>query len=172
MLDVLLVRHAIAADRDSSAWPDDSLRPLTERGERRFRPAARGLRTIVASVDAILASPYVRAWRTAELLHEEAHWPAPERCEALEAERSPADALAVLTAEGSVALVGHEPFLSSFASLLLTGDEAAARLELKKGGAALLSFDSSAAPGEATLRWHLPPKILRALDGASDGAGT
>jgi len=161
VLDLVIVRHAIAADRDPDAWPDDSLRPLTERGEQRFRNAARGLRRLAPEVDAVLASPFVRAWRTAELLHDEAGWPEPERCPELEAGRSPAETVALLAGRsGALALVGHEPFLSSLASLLLTGDEGRLRLELKKGGALLLG---SALDGPE-LRWHVTPRVLRGLE--------
>ena len=59
-------------------WPDDSERPLTEEGIARFRPAARGLAKIVPTVERVLASPYPRAWQTAEIVHEETGWPAPE----------------------------------------------------------------------------------------------
>jgi phosphohistidine phosphatase SixA len=56
VLDVLLIRHAIAEDPDPDAWPDDLLRPLTERGVKRFRPAARGLKPAdtVGSLAAVL----------------------------------------------------------------------------------------------------------------------
>src|SRR3954468_17149609 len=92
-MDVYLVRHAIAATRDSAQWPDDSERPLTSEGEARFRKAARGLRRVAARVDVVLASPYVRAWQTAEILERAAGWPAPERAPELEAMRSTADAV-------------------------------------------------------------------------------
>ena len=166
MLELLVVRHAIAESRDPVAWPDDSARPLTARGERRFRSAARGLRRIVPAVDAVLASPYERAWRTAELLHEEAGWPEPERCRELEAPRPPEDVLGPLAkrSEASLALVGHEPHLSLLASLLLTGGPDSARIELRKGGVVLLGFAGRCEPGQAVLRWYLTPKLLRALD--------
>jgi phosphohistidine phosphatase len=165
--DLVLVRHAIAENRDPEAWPDDSLRPLTPRGEERFRGAARGLRRVVPVVDAVLASPFERAWRTAELLRAEAGWPAPERCPALEAHREPGDAAELLSErnEASLALVGHEPHLSLLASLLMTGDTTSARLELRKGGALLLRFADRCESGRAVLRWHLTPKILRSLAG-------
>ena len=165
-MDLLLVRHAIAAERDPVAWPDDSLRPLTEEGERRFRPAARGLHRVVPTVELVLASPYARAWRTAELLHDEAGWPSPEACDALAAAQSPAAGLEAVRARAPVtpvALVGHEPYLSSLAALLLVGDQAALHLELKKGGALLLAVNGAPAPGRAALRWHATPRILRAL---------
>src|SRR5262249_18753372 len=77
-MELLLVRHAIAAERDPSRWPDDRDRPLTSQGEERMRRAARGLGRIAPEVDLAFASPLVRAWRTAEILHEEIGWPAPE----------------------------------------------------------------------------------------------
>jgi phosphohistidine phosphatase len=160
------VRHAIADTRDFARWPDDSRRPLTPEGAERFRSAARGLRRIVAQVDVLLSSPYTRAWQTAEILQEEAGWPAPQRCEPLEADRSPASALDALSAvgSGSVALVGHEPCLSSLASLLAAGDGGTLNLELKKGGVAFLESPGDPAPGRALLRWSVSPKILRALE--------
>jgi phosphohistidine phosphatase len=157
---VVLVRHAIAADRDPASWPDDTQRPLTPDGVERFRRAARGLARLVPDVDVVLSSRYVRAWHTAELLHAEAGWPVPEPCAELEALREPAEAASALQRHsdaGSIALVGHEPHLSSLASLLLSGDEARVALELKKGGAALLTIDG----GRATLVWHVPPRLLR-----------
>jgi phosphohistidine phosphatase len=153
---IYVVRHAIAEERDQERWPDDALRPLTKEGEESFREAARGLGKIVPSVDVVLASPYVRAWRTAEILHEDAGWPAPTRCEELEAWRAPEDAVGVLAQhKGSVALVGHEPYLSRLVSFLLTKDDDAVHIDLKKGGVILVE--------DRTLRWYASPKILRAI---------
>ena len=164
-MDVYLVRHAIGATRDSTQWPDDSERPLTPEGEARFRKAARGLRRVAPQVDVILASPYVRAWQTAEILEREAGWPAPERASELEATRAAADAVELLRrrASNSVALVGHEPCLSGLASLLLAGDEHAVAIELKKGAVVFLTVNPEVRPGSAFLRWNATPKILRAL---------
>ena len=115
MTAIYVVRHAIAEERDADRWPDDAERPLTADGEKRFRDAARGLRTLVSDVDVMLSSPYVRAWRTAEILHEVAGWPAPERSDLLGASRAPADGLDAIGARpeaSSIAVVGHEPYLS------------------------------------------------------------
>ena len=167
-MDVYVVRHAIAEERDSARWPDDSKRPLTAEGASRFRSAARGLRRLVPELDVVLASPYVRAWQTAEILHDEADWPAPEPAPEL-APSFPHAAIELLQgqADRSVALVGHEPHLSELASLLVSGDEHTLRLELKKGGTVLLAFDGRPAAGTATLRWSVAPKILRMLDSST-----
>ena len=165
-LDLYLVRHAFAAHADPARWPDDAERPLTEKGSSRFREAARGLRGLVPTVDAVLSSGYARAWQTAQLLHEVARWPAPEECPALEAARPASAALGVLRGrpERSLALVGHEPQLSRLASLLCTGSEDALQLELKKGAVAALSFAGPVEPARASLRWAVPPRVLRGLD--------
>jgi phosphohistidine phosphatase len=165
-MDLHLIRHAIAFDRDPGRWPDDSLRPLTPEGEERFRRAARGLGRLVPSVDIVLASPYPRAWRTAELLTEEAGWPAPVRCDELAAERDATEPARILQRHSvatAVAMVGHEPTLSELASLLLVKATGRLQLEMKKGGAVCLSMRGEAQPGSATLRWLLTPKALRAL---------
>jgi phosphohistidine phosphatase len=168
-VNLYLVRHAYASHADPARWPDDSERPLTKDGIARFRAAARGLRTIVPDVDVVLSSRFARAWQTAELLHEEAGWPEPQECPELEVGRPVPAALAVLRdrSEQSVALVGHEPHLSSFAALLSAGNENGVRLELKKGAAAFLELDGEVDPGAACLRWAVPPKILRAIETGS-----
>lgn len=164
-MDLFLVRHAIAANRDPERWPDDSLRTLTEEGESRFRVAARGVKRIVPSVDVALASPYPRAWRTAEILAEEAGWPHPEKSSELEAERPAAGVLPLIRRRArqvsSLALVGHEPQLSELASLLLTGSEDGAAIEMKKG--AMLSLWVENGPGSTMLQWLAPPKVLRSV---------
>lgn len=71
---------------------------------------------------------------------------------------------------GSVAIVGHRPGLHELVSYLLTGDmigeDCGARVQIKKGGAARLSFDGPPEPGAGSLEWLLTPKVLR---GSPDG---
>jgi phosphohistidine phosphatase len=164
-LDLYLVRHAFAAHADFSVWPDDAERPLTEDGITRFRAAAGGLQRLIPAVDAMLSSGYARAWQTAELLHDVAGWHEPEECPALEAGQPVTLALDVLqgSTERSIALVGHEPQLSTLASLLCTGSVDGLQLELKKGAVAALSFAGPVEPARAWLRWAVSPKILRKL---------
>ncbi|MCA1728513.1 MAG: histidine phosphatase family protein [Actinobacteria bacterium] len=67
-MDLYVVRHAVAHKRDANLWPDDSQRPLTPAGEERFRRATGGIMRLAPGVGVALSSPFVRAWRTAELL--------------------------------------------------------------------------------------------------------
>ena|SRR6185503_4719230 len=165
-MELLLVRHGIAADRDPDRWPRDADRPLTPEGEARFREASRGLSRIHPPVEVVLSSPYPRARRTAEILAEEAGWPPPQAAGELEAERSSSDALRLLRSRAgisSLALVGHEPNLSELASFLLAGNDGGLQLEMKKGGVACLFLRGEPAPGTAILRWLATPKLLRAM---------
>ncbi|HEX6663750.1 MAG TPA: histidine phosphatase family protein [Gaiellaceae bacterium] len=165
-LNLYLVRHAFAAHADPSRWPDDSKRPVTADGARRFAAAARGLRRLVPDVDVVLSSGFARAWETAEILRDVTGWPEPRECAALEAGKPAESGLEALRErdEASVALVGHEPYLSRLASLLCAGGEDVMNLELKKGAVAFVVVDGEPSPGNGLLRWSVRPKILRALD--------
>ena len=162
---VLLVRHAIAADRDRFRGPDDE-RPLTPEGIRRFRRGARALADQVPELELVFSSPLVRARQTAELLVE-AHPARPRLAEAIELAPggAAAAALELVRARKGVAtfaLVGHEPDLSRLEGYLLTGHEGSLA-ELRKGGAALLDFPERPTAGRAVLLWHLTAGQLRRL---------
>ncbi|MGB3682816.1 MAG: histidine phosphatase family protein [Rubrobacteraceae bacterium] len=162
-MDLYLIRHAVAFKRDPVQWPNDANRPLRPDGEEIFGAVARNLADLVPEVEALLSSPYARAWRTAEILADETHWPAPGGFLALEPEVPPGKVFAALgTYEGlnSLALVGHRPSLHALAAYLLTGSEDGLNIGLKKGGAACLRFEGEPEPGAAKLRWLLTPKAL------------
>jgi phosphohistidine phosphatase len=69
--------------------------------------------------------------------------------------------LAGLPTDATVALVGHEPWLSALLARLLGSGEAD-RFTFKKGGAALVDVPGPPAEG-GRLVWYVRPKILRAL---------
>jgi phosphohistidine phosphatase len=163
-LYVYFIRHAVAHKRDQERWPDDSRRPLTPEGEEDFEGAARGLARIVPEVEVLLSSPYERAWRTAEILAEQAGWPAPEKFPALEPDVSPEKVvIALQTYQGKqfIALTGHRPCLHELAGYLLTGDTGGADMKIKKGGVVCIEFDDVPKAGAGTLRWLFTPKVLR-----------
>lgn len=162
------MRHAAAHERDPELWPDDSLRPLTREGEDSFRRSATGLARLAPRVDALLSSPFGRAWRTAELLAELEGWPDPKSWTPLEPTLPPEKAVYALEAYGQaefVAVVGHRPGLHELASYLLTGEAAGANITIKKGGVVCLRFEGPFALGAGQLRWLATPKILRAMSG-------
>jgi phosphohistidine phosphatase len=167
-VDLYIVRHAAAHGRDPDRWPDDSERPLTPEGEEDFRSAARGLARIVPRADALLSSPYRRAWSTAEILSEVGGWPSPEAAPVLEPTLPPEKAAVDIAAygeAGAVAVVGHRPGLHELAAYLLTGSAGGAEVNIKKGGVACVRFDGAVEPGAGELRWLLTPAMLRSLTG-------
>ncbi len=164
-MDLILVRHAIAFERDPLRWPDDSDRPLTPAGIAKFEQAARGLGRTATSVDEVLSSPFVRAMQTARILEDVAGWPQPAACEVLEPAHDPMEVISFLQkhhADGVVALVGHEPLLGELAGALLSGPGGTAQ-PFKKGGAACFRSEQGLPGGIMTLRWWLPPKVARNL---------
>ena len=166
MVEVYLVRHAASSERDPDRWPDDSERPLSPEGEEEFRLAARGLARVAPRVDAILSSPYRRAWRTAEILSELDSWPEPEPVAVLEPTLPPQKAAHELEDySGCVAVVGHRPGLHELAAYLLTGEDDGLEIRLEKGGVACIRFDGALRPGTGELRWLLAPEVLRSLAG-------
>jgi phosphohistidine phosphatase len=170
-MNVLVIRHAIAQDRERFArtGADDGLRPLTADGRRKMREAARGLRRVVPKIDLLATSPLTRATQTAEIVA------AAYRRRVLKTVTIPQ-----LVPEGSVhallkwlqerkldstiALVGHEPQLGVLVSWLLTGLQESF-VEMKKGGACMIQFDQSLRAGRGKLLWLLRPAHLRLLGG-------
>src|SRR5882757_2248625 len=96
-MDLLIVRHAIAFDRDRHRWHEDAARPLSPAGIRRARKAAAGLKKLIARPQRLLSSPLVRARQTAQILTDVAGWPEAEEVHELSPGQS---ALAVLTLLG------------------------------------------------------------------------
>jgi len=168
MEQLLIIRHAIAEERDRStaAGRPDATRRLTEKGRRRMVQAARGLRRIVPQPPRLISSPFLRARETAQIIADGYGLAcAVEESDLL----TPGGDFAALFArlrgeegEGCIALVGHEPALSEGVGWLLTGSSRSV-VQLKKGAAALLAFPGGTEPGRARLLWALPPTQLRQL---------
>ena len=162
-MELLIVRHAIAFERDRHRWRDDGARPLSPAGIRRARKAAAGLKEFIKPPDRVLTSPLVRARQTAQILTDVAGWPQAEEAPEL----SPgAPALAVLTLLGKnrvklVAVVGHQPGLGALLTACLLKDGRALPVEMKKNAVACVSFDGSVRAGRAALKWLATPRMLR-----------
>lgn len=161
MKRLYLVRHGVAEER-GPAWPDDTLRPLTGRGQSRFARAAAGFMRLGDPPDLILTSPLVRARQTAELLSLAADGVAVERMDALSPGRPPAAILTKLRRIRAerVALVGHEPDLGQLAAILLG---ASRPLPFKKGGICRIDVEWRR-EAQGILVWFLSPAVLRRLE--------
>jgi phosphohistidine phosphatase len=162
-MELLIVRHAIACERDRHRWPDDGKRPLSPAGVRRARKAATGLKAFSAAPDCLLTSPLVRARQTAQILTDVAGWPRAEDASELAPDEP---ALAVLRLLGRhrskrVAIVGHQPALGALLIACLIGEGGALAIEMKKNAVACVSFGGAPCAGGAALRWLATPRMLR-----------
>jgi len=167
-VDLLVIRHAIAEDREvfAGTGKDDSLRPLTDRGRERMQEGARGLVRMVKRVDILATSPLTRAVQTAKIVSDSYGDVEPTVVEML----SPdvpfpplVDWLRSVAQHETVAIIGHEPHLSQFVALLLLGREGPHLIDFKKGGACLVALNGQVTPGRGRLKWFMAPNQLRKM---------
>jgi phosphohistidine phosphatase len=155
-VQLYLIRHAIALEAEPGQ--SDDARPLSHEGIEKFKRVVRGLGRLEVQFDRLYHSPKLRAVQTAELL-----------VPLLEGETEVTPYLAdepspelLKTLQGSsVALVGHEPWLSDLCAWLLMGRMEGGQFPFKKGGVALL--EGTAKPGSMKLVGFWSPKMLRSL---------
>jgi phosphohistidine phosphatase len=165
--ELYLMRHGIAAERDSSGASDDASRPLTAEGKLKLRAIAKGLGRLKVEWDWVVTSPLKRAVETADVVIETLGTAAArDTCEALA--RPDLSAHKVITflsqhpERSSVLLVGHEPTISQLASELV-GASHSANFAFKKGGCCLIMFDDFPSKSPGLLAWWLTPRLLRKL---------
>ena len=170
MIDLILMRHGIATDRDAPEVTDDDARALTDKGRKQVKQIAAGLKRLGSVPDWVVTSPLVRAAETAELAAAELRPDTPassliDTCKALKPGGSPEELLVFLERQPSttrVLLVGHEPDLGALAARMI-GAGRSAGLAFKKGGCCLICFDGEPRMAQGTLIWWMTPKLLRAI---------
>lgn len=162
--EVFLIRHGIAVERQAGI-PDRD-RPLTEKGRDRTQQVAQRLGELGCHFDALLTSPLVRAYQTAEILVTAGL--APDY--ALHSPLAPdgelhhwLDWLADWQgthSQGTLALVGHEPDLTTWGQRLL-GATTTSHWQLKKAGIIGLQVPAAdIALGNSLLFWLTSPRWL------------
>ena len=162
-LELYLIRHGIAAERGPE-FPDDSKRPLTNRGVAALRREAKGLRAVGIAFDVIITSPLVRTRQTADIVAEVLGGKVPVLpSDALAPAGTPAAVMQEIQKhhrKAKIALVGHEPNIGELAARLIG---ARSPMPFKKGAVARIDFEVLPPKGIGELRWFLPPRVLRKL---------
>jgi len=161
VMQLYLVGHGIAAEAGEGI--SEEWRPLTDRGRRRFQKTARAFGKLGRKLDLILSSPLIRAVQTAEILAGETE-PAEV---AILAELDPKfdvesarNAIAARAGKAkAVAVVGHEPPLSSVLAMLAGVPRE--EIELESGSIVRLDVSGLADGAVADPRWWLKPKGAR-----------
>jgi len=165
---LVLIRHAVAFQRDPGRWADDRKRPLSPDGRRKFRSAAKAIRRVLPKIDSVLSSGLARADETAAILREVADWPPADILPELAPDRSPAALFKALALRPlpkqpkSLALIGHEPQIARLLGACISAREDIG-VEFRKGGIAVIEFEGRPKAGEGILVWFSPPAVLRAV---------
>jgi len=167
-MNLFFLRHGIALDQDDPSLGHDRERPLSHKGTRRMRKAAKGLQRLDIPFDAVLTSPLLRARQTAEIVAATLGIESLlEEISGLAPESTVEHLLFGLTRyqdRQHLLLVGHEPLLSNTAAYLLNGKEPGRlTLEFKKGSLCHIEVESLASGAPAKLHCLLMPKQLRSL---------
>lgn len=162
-MQLYLLRHAVALEREEFKGDSDSERPLTADGRKKMRRAARGMRKLGISFDLILSSPLVRARDTADIVAHEfttrRHLKLTDHLKPGADQKALVQALRKIEHARDVVLVGHEPDLSILLSRLL-GVKSPEALKMKKGALCLLSVDKLRYGACARLEWMMTAKQM------------
>src|ERR1700674_1408372 len=160
IMQLYIVRHGIAVDREDPKCPPDPERYLTEEGVEKTKHVAQG---VAASADLLLTSPYVRATQTAEIFANALDYAKQKirRTDLLLPGAEPSLLFRELAKEkqaSSIFLFGHAPQLDDVIAVALGSKK---RLTgLKKAGVALIEL-KRVSPPMGMLVWLATPKLLR-----------
>ena len=163
-MDLYIIRHAWAAERDGAQWPDDDLRPLSEDGKKRFAEMIEKLLGHSMSPQVVATSPLVRCKQTAEILAAAA----PDEPTVVELDElrpgSDLEGLLQWTAgqarrHEQIAWVGHAPDVGRLAAALIGQPES--QIRFAKGAVVAIRFDGSPTVGSGELQWLVTAKLLR-----------
>ena len=150
---IYLLRHGDAAQNPSL---QDSERPLTELGRRQAEIVARFLQRFDTTIAAIFCSPLKRAQQMAEptrKLLKVQQFVLSEYLVPGSASPQLIEQMNVNTFE-SVLLVGHEPYLGEFLSLLVAGGTDL-KLEFRKSSLALVETAAPVRKRNGILKWFI-----------------
>lgn len=161
-IELYLVRHGLAGERGTYANDDD--RPLTDEGKKKTKQVAKQLHQFGLQFDLMLTSPLVRARQTADILMDVG---LAEQLEEFEALGHGGELQTWLewfdtwkSTGKTLALVGHEPDLTTWTERLVWG-KAEEKLILKKAGVIGLLLPTEVSPvANSQLFWLSPPRFL------------
>jgi phosphohistidine phosphatase len=162
-MQLYIVRHGIAVDREDPKCPPDPERYLTEEGVEKTKQVAKGVAALGVTADLFLTSPYVRAVQTAEIFAGALDYQKQKirRTDLLLPGAEPSQLFRELARDkqaSSVFLFGHAPQLDDVVATALGSKKQVTAL--KKAGAAFVELRRLSPPiGE--LVWLATPKLLR-----------
>lgn len=164
-MQIYIVRHGIAIDREDPKCPPDPERYLTEEGIEKTKQVAKGVLALGAAPDLFFSSPYVRAVQTAEIFAHALDYSRQEirRTDLLLPGAEPALLFRELAKDkqlSTVFLFGHAPQLDDVVAAAVGSKQHITAL--KKAGVAVLEL-KRVWPPSGGLLWLATPKILRRM---------
>ena len=140
---------------------DDADRPLTAKGVRQAERLGRLLSQVGFRPDIIVSSPKARAVQTAEVIGRllRSDVTVDERLASGLGLGTLEQLLSELDADRPL-LIGHDPDFSMAVAALCDSDG----IPMRKGALARIDVDRPIRPGGGTLRWLVPPELLRGED--------
>lgn len=162
-MQLYVVRHGIAIDREDPKCPPDPERYLTEEGVEKTKQVAKGMAALGITADLFLTSPYVRATQTAEILASALDYAKQKirRTDLLLPGAEPSLLFRELAKDkqaSSIFLFGHAPQLDDVIATALGSKKHITTL--KKAGVALVEL-KRVSPPIGMLVWLAIPKLLR-----------
>ena len=162
-MELYLVRHGIAIDREDPKCPPDPERYLTEEGIEKTKRVAAAVAALGASPDLLLSSPYVRAMQTAEIFASALDYSKQKirRTDLLLPGAEPSLFFRELAKDkqtSTLFVFGHAPQLDDIVAAALGSKHHIT--SLKKAGVALIEL-KRISPPNGQLVWLAPPKLLR-----------
>jgi phosphohistidine phosphatase len=162
-MELYIVRHGIAIDREDPKCPPDPERFLTDEGVEKTRQAAKGVAEIASVPDLILTSPYVRAAQTAEIFAAAVEYAKQKirKTDQLLPGAEPLQLFRELAKDkelSSVYVFGHAPHLDDLLAMAVGMKHHIT--SLKKAGAAFVEL-KRLVPPSGELVWLGTPKLLR-----------
>lgn len=165
-MEIYFLRHASAGEPKLNRAKDEQ-RPLDKLGIEQCHIVGRALAALGTKLDAVIASPLLRAQQTAAIVAEElGHKDEIVEEAALRPEAGYEhfeELLAHHKDKDAIMVVGHNPSQTEFLNRLVTGISSEA-IELKKGAVARVDHEDGK---PAVLKWLMPPKVVRALQQGS-----
>ena len=162
-MKLYLLRHGDAVEAGDPKFKEAE-RPLTPKGIQRTKQLAHALQLMEIAFDFVMSSPLVRARETAEIVIRGLDFGGKlELTDSLTPFGSMENLVRQLTmlrpTPENVLLVGHEPYLSGFISLLCLGGPGLP-LTMKKGALCRLEVEAPSCGKCATLEWLLQPRVV------------
>jgi len=162
-MQLYIVRHGIAIDREDPQCPPDPERFLTDEGMEKSKQVAKGVAEIGAVPDLMLSSPYLRAVQTAEIFASalEQNKQKIRKTDLLLPGADPMQLFRELAREkqaSAVFLFGHAPHLDDLIATAIGSKHHVTAL--KKAGVALVELRRMVPPS-GELVWLATPKLLR-----------